>query len=145
MKHPMQPIEIDEHGVARFKANAIVRHLIDHGSIDLNDIARLGFSPDDNAQLAQLIGYSVSGFGDLQTASPQVIDAADAEVNRLIADRAGEPPSIDGRHVPLPSALIERAITQLRRGDEVSRSALADELERVALDVQWQWWAWRTP
>jgi len=35
-RHPMQPLIRDDQGVIRFKKNAIVRYLIDHGSIDLN-------------------------------------------------------------------------------------------------------------
>jgi Tfp pilus assembly protein PilN len=59
--HPIQPIIKDENGVQRFKANEIVRYLIDHGSIDLNQIARLPFSDEDREQLDMLIGYSVGG------------------------------------------------------------------------------------
>jgi hypothetical protein len=64
-KHPVQPLELDKHGVLRFKSNAIVRHLLDHGGISMNDIARLDFSQEDHEQFAQLIGYSHSGSGDL--------------------------------------------------------------------------------
>lgn len=64
-KHPPQRVHIDEHGVRRFVQNDIVRHLIDNGSIDLNQLARMNFSDEDWSQLAQLIGYSVSGYGDL--------------------------------------------------------------------------------
>lgn len=88
MSHPMQPVVLDSHGVARFKANAIVRHLIDHGSINLNDIARLPFSLEDRAQLAQLIGYSVSGFGDLGYAPPAVVAEADAKAEELLKSKA---------------------------------------------------------
>jgi hypothetical protein len=64
--HPAQPIVFDEHGVARFMANPIVRWLLDTGPIDLNAIAmRRDFTLDDRRQFAQLIGYSVSGYGDL--------------------------------------------------------------------------------
>ena len=64
MHHPMQPIEKKD-GVIRFKENAIVRFLLDAGPNDLNSIALMSFSVDDHRQLAQLIGYSVSGYGDL--------------------------------------------------------------------------------
>jgi hypothetical protein len=67
--HPIQPTEIDGHGVLRFKRNAIVDYLLDNGGIDMNDIARLDFSREDREQFAQLIGYSVSGFSDLSYAS----------------------------------------------------------------------------
>lgn len=80
----MQPIFIDPHGVARFQANPIVRHLLDYGGIDLNALARLPFSQNDREQFAQLIGYSVSGFGDLGYARPETIAEADAVVHALM-------------------------------------------------------------
>lgn len=75
--HPLQPIvEID--GIRRFKANAIVQHLLDKGSIDLNMLSVIDFSQEDREQFAQLIGYSVSGFGDLSYVRDETIDAAEA-------------------------------------------------------------------
>ena len=35
-RHPMQPIYKDEHGVHRYKPNAIVRYLLDSGRADMN-------------------------------------------------------------------------------------------------------------
>ncbi len=93
-RHPMQPIVMVD-DVARFKANKIVRFLIDwcagqngaagyeklstpHGRApDLNVIARMDFSDEDRTQLAQLIGYSVSGAGDLSYFDRDVITVAD--------------------------------------------------------------------
>ena len=60
-RHPIQPIESDASGVLRFKANKIVRYLLDKGGIGLSQIARENFSHDDRDQFHQLIGYSVSG------------------------------------------------------------------------------------
>jgi len=77
-KHPIQPLEKDETGVLRFKANAIVRHLLDNGGIDLNQIACMEFSREDREQFAQLIGYSLSGYGDLSYVSDETYAAADA-------------------------------------------------------------------
>lgn len=74
--HPVQPLELDAHGVLRFKRNAIVCHLLDHGGIDMNTIARLEFSQEDREQFAQLIGYSHSGSGDLGYISDEVWCAA---------------------------------------------------------------------
>lgn len=65
MKHPIQPVEKDESGIARFKSNSIVRHLLDNGPFDMNDLALIDFSREDREQFAQLIGYSLSGSGDL--------------------------------------------------------------------------------
>jgi hypothetical protein len=86
-KHPMQPIEPDAHGVMRFKANAIVRHLLEtHPTESMNTIALGRFSREDREQFAQLIGYSVSGAGDLSYVSRELIEAADAEVARWLAE-----------------------------------------------------------
>ena len=81
-KHPMQPVEIDDHGVARFKVNKIVRLLLDAGPLDLNKLACMNFSDEDRAQLAQLIGYSVSGYGDLSYA--RQVGKADRRVKKLV-------------------------------------------------------------
>lgn len=65
VKHPIQPLELDDHGVLRFKDNPIVRYLLEKGPIDMNHIAMQGFSREDQCQFAQLIGYSHSGSSDL--------------------------------------------------------------------------------
>jgi hypothetical protein len=83
LKHPDQPIALDGHGVIRFKENAIARFLVNwaagaNGSVgypalatpgrcapDLNQLAQMDFSREDWVQFAQLIGYSVGGWGDL--------------------------------------------------------------------------------
>lgn len=77
-RHPIQPVEKDEHGVLRFKHNAIVEHLLEHGGIDMNAIAQLKFSREDREQFAQLIGYSVSGASELGYVSRETIEAAEA-------------------------------------------------------------------
>ena len=64
-EQPMQPIVHDDDGERRFRENAIVRFLLDAGPFDLNQIALMPFSPEDRRQLAQLIGYSVSGYEEL--------------------------------------------------------------------------------
>lgn len=91
--HPMQPVVVDEHGVHRFKENAIVRYMLDEGTranhFSLNTIARRPFSREDHEQLAQLIGYSVSGACDLSYMSDAVCNAALAESNRLVLSRDG--------------------------------------------------------
>ena len=57
---PMQPVETDTSGVLRFRENKIVTYLLDHGGLDLNDLARIEFPREDRDQFIQLIGYSVS-------------------------------------------------------------------------------------
>lgn len=64
-KHPLQPVAADDNGVARFKDNQIVRFLLDAGPFDLNQLALMPWSDEDRCQLAQLLGYSVSGYGEL--------------------------------------------------------------------------------
>lgn len=64
--HPMQPILLDPDGCPRFKKNSAVEYLADGR---LNEIACRGYSDEDMTQLAQLIGYSVAGFGDLSYVS----------------------------------------------------------------------------
>lgn len=79
---PMQPVVRDESGVLRFRANAIVRHLLDHGGIDLD------FSQEDREQFAQLIGYSISGYHELSYVSDESAAQASA-LARGIALSAG--------------------------------------------------------
>lgn len=88
--HPMQPI-LMEGGVARFKQNAIVNYLMElcreRGLCDMNQLAIMPFSREDRNQFAQLIGYSVSGFGELSYALPKVVQAADNIAAEMFAKR----------------------------------------------------------
>lgn len=90
--HPMQPVVFVD-GVARFRENPIVRHLLDEASAgrrcDMNDLARVRFDDVDREHFAQLIGYSVSGASSLDYVSDGLIDAADEEVKRLMDNGAG--------------------------------------------------------
>ena len=89
-KHPMQPIVLDEHGVARFKQNAIVRYLIDwarNWGLGLNELSMMNFSEEDHQQLAQLLGYSVSGYGDLSYVSQESVSEADAIAEELVRSK----------------------------------------------------------
>ncbi len=68
-KHPIQPL-VQKCGCLRFKKNAIVRHLLDFAQprgCGLNEIAGMDFSKEDRQQLAQLIGYSLSGYSELSS------------------------------------------------------------------------------
>lgn len=67
LTHPMQPLGMDDNDTLRFKGNAIVNTLLDTGKLDMNDIAGMPFSKEDRVQFAQLIGYSLCGFGELQS------------------------------------------------------------------------------
>jgi len=80
--HPMQPI-VKDGNVARFKANAIVRFLLDAGPFDMNQLAAMEFTNEDRWQFAQLIGYSVSGGGGLSYANRKQVAKADAIVETM--------------------------------------------------------------
>lgn len=106
--HPSQPLVTDDHGVVRFHANAIVRHLLDHGGIDLNRLALLRFTDADRAQFAQLIGYSLSGFGELDYVTDSVYEAAQtggaaAILAKLVQETRGW--NLDGLHAPFREAI----------------------------------------
>lgn len=88
LKHPMQPVYLDDRGTARFKQNAIVRFLLDAGPFDMNKIAVLpGISQEDREQFAQLIGYSISGFGELSYVSSKAYHRADAMIDGLLEEK----------------------------------------------------------
>jgi len=76
IEHPLQPLEKDEQGILRFKQNKIVRFLLDAGPFDLNQIACMPFDQEDREQFAQLIGYSLSGFGELNYVSDETYTKA---------------------------------------------------------------------
>jgi len=88
-RHPMQPIERDGEGVPRFKKNHIIGWLFETGKLNLNEISvmvhRGMFPQEDYVQLTQLLGYSTSGWGDLSTSPPDMVEEADriaAEMSR---------------------------------------------------------------
>ena len=89
---PMQPIYVQD-GVVRFKENRLVRYLLDAGGLDLNKLC-VAFSTEEHAadwrQLAQLIGYSVSGYGGLSYAQGHSsVEAADQIAARLLESQKG--------------------------------------------------------
>ena len=83
MKHPLQPIYKDDHGVHRFKPNQIVRFLLHAGPFDLNQLALMNWSDEDRCQLAQLIGYSTSGYIDLHYVSDEEIERVEEAERKL--------------------------------------------------------------
>jgi hypothetical protein len=74
--HPMQPLAKDDDGVVRFRPNVIVRHLLDHGGLDLNKLSVIDFPQEDREQFAQLIGYSLAGYHELSYVSDESALAA---------------------------------------------------------------------
>lgn len=83
-RHPIQPVLLDEHNVARFKENKIVTFLLDNGGYDMNTIAAMNFSREDREQFAQLIGYSVSGFCELSYAEDATCNRAIRKMEKLL-------------------------------------------------------------
>lgn len=85
LQNPDQPVYLDEEHVARFKANTLVRYLLDRGGIDLNHLAGIAylFPRTDWEQFYQLIGYSVSGYGDLSGVSQESVERADRASDEL--------------------------------------------------------------
>lgn len=81
--HPIQAI-FNDAGVIRFRRNAIVRYLLDFGPFDMNHLMDLPFDQYDREQFAQLLGYSVSGFGDLPYASSDVVAKANGIAAGLV-------------------------------------------------------------
>ena len=96
---PMQPLAVDERGVMRFKRNAIVDWLYEHGARTghgLNEIAELEFTDSDRRQFAQLIGYSLDGYGDLSYVDDASYErAAIAATKKDLRDGTGA--SLHGR------------------------------------------------
>lgn len=90
VRHPIQPL-VQRGGVLRFKKNAIVRFLFDSGPFDMNVIARMPFSNEDREQFAQLIGYSLSGFGELSYVSNKTYAAAGATCRCGLPKRGAGP------------------------------------------------------
>jgi len=75
MKHPIQPV-ISDDGTLRFRQNLVVRYLLNTGGLDLNDIGRQDFPKEDLEQFYQLIGCTLSVFGDMPLVSDEVYEAA---------------------------------------------------------------------
>lgn len=86
--YPMQPMYLDEHGRVRFVANRIVQEVLNNSSrhgYDLNAIAMTEmFTDAERMQFAQLIGYSVSGWGTLSYVSEEAYKLAQEEADKLI-------------------------------------------------------------
>lgn len=74
---PIQPLYIDHRGVLRFRGNSLVRYILEAGGIDMNDLACLPFPVEDRRQFAQLIGYSLSGYGDLSYVDNATYESAE--------------------------------------------------------------------
>lgn len=90
---PMQPVVRAADGCIRFRENRIVSALLEHSSrhgYSLNETAIGDFTDDEHMQLAQLIGYSVSGYGDLSYASEESVSRADELAEAIIAAQTAQ-------------------------------------------------------
>jgi len=68
---PLQPI-VD----GRFVENRIVSAVLAVSQLNLNDIACMDFTDQEQMQFAQLIGYSLGGFADLSYVDDETYSAA---------------------------------------------------------------------
>ena len=116
--HPMQQIVRAEDGVVRFRANKIVVALLERSrdqGYGLNELFAYAFSNEDWEQFAQLIGYSVAGFGTLLYVSEAQVRQADAAAERLLRGVSSEtrlhecPTCICGKRVPVQGDYGSRA------------------------------------
>lgn len=94
-EEPMQPVGVDAHGTHRFLENRIVRDLLDtHPIIDMNEIAdsahRGYYTQAEQRQFAQLIGYSVGGYGNLSYVNGESCQRADALSEALLDEDSKE-------------------------------------------------------
>jgi len=93
-KHPDQPLVLVG-GIIRFKQNKVVDFLLECAregkKFDLNALwilyHRKLFSIEDMVQLYQLIGYSVSGFGDISNFPKKTIRKFDELAAKMVAKR----------------------------------------------------------
>lgn len=85
-RNPMQPVVIGPGGSPRFKANEIVRALLDFANecgFGLNEIAKMRFTRNDRRQFAELIGYTIRGYHELDYVSDDDADSATRAARRV--------------------------------------------------------------
>ncbi len=88
--YPDQPLLVDDEGIVRFRANRIVAYLLDAGPVSMNHLAELPFSREDKKQFAQLLGYSVCGYGDQHYVDDEAYDRAELAAGELLAKHRAE-------------------------------------------------------
>jgi len=93
LDYPDQPMHTDHQGEIRFRSNRIVRVLLErtraHGFTlnEIMDMAGCGaFSRDELRQLAQLLGYTLGGYLELDFVDDASKDRAERAAARLIED-----------------------------------------------------------
>jgi hypothetical protein len=108
--NPIQPLVLDSHEVLRFKENPLVRMLLDHGQrtgLGLNELARLDAEPEDRMQLAQLIGYSLDGYGSLSYVTDDAYKAAATMHEEGLTEDKARIATLEAELLALRSALRE--------------------------------------
>ncbi len=81
--YPIQPLYEDDCGVFRFKENAIVKFLKETSSFDLDMLHKMPFSVEDWEQFMMLLGYSLTGFGELSFVREETYERAEKKVVEL--------------------------------------------------------------
>lgn len=125
-RHPIQPLEKDDQDVLRFKENTLVRALLEHGQktgFGLNELAsefNADVYADDRRQLAQLIGYSLSGYGDLSYVDDYTYGVAAAMAEAELDEKGA---------LRSDRAMME---TVLRGIVQTTKQNIRDRIERVA-------------
>jgi hypothetical protein len=94
--NPMQPIIKDPEGTIRFQQNDIVADLLDFASargLDMNEIVKRAcfktYSQNDLCQFYQLIGYSLSGYHELNHVSDKHAKAATKAAKKVVPTASG--------------------------------------------------------
>lgn len=113
---PIQPVAEDGTGVLRFVKNELVSALLDHGQatgFGLNDLAKKFNKPEHAPhwqQLAQLIGYSMNGYGELDAHNMRALRRA---VRRLVQAEVANTWKGGGDPADIP--LVERELKAARK------------------------------
>lgn len=123
LKHPRQPIGWQDK-VIRFKENKIVSWMLDMGregkKFDLHDIVMKHyngeFSNEDLIQLDQLIGYSVSSFGDLSYVPEEEAERCDEIAASLCEERKLEQRMADH---PIKPGMLVRVIDETANSSKI--------------------------
>ena len=126
---PDRPLVTDEGGIRRFRANAIVKYLLEAGPFDMNSLAAIPFAEEDRREFAQLIGYSVNGYRDLSyaRAGEEVLDWAEAgELARSLQPSPGCP-FCGAEEAHLGSEACNRSLKQ-----RLAKQTTLTERERLA-------------
>lgn len=110
MKQPIQPLVLDSQVVLRFQENKLVQALLKHGQetgLGLNELARIEADPADRMQLAQLIGYSLSGYGGLSYVTDDEYKAAATMYDDGLTEDKARIAALETELVALRAALRE--------------------------------------